>query len=85
MAISDRIRAAFTENINLKLLSIGFTLVLYSLVHGAQDAQRVVSVDLVLLLPPSRTSTTRDSGTMRRPAPRIRFRSSASATWSLFV
>ena len=54
MAFSDiRLRSAFTENINLKLLSIGFTLVLYSLVHGAQDAQRVVSSDLVLLLPPS--------------------------------
>lgn len=53
MALSDTIRSAFTENINLKLLSIGFTLVLYSLVHGQQDAQRVVSVDLVLLLPPS--------------------------------
>jgi len=53
MALSDTIRSAFTENINLKLLSIGFTLVLYSLVHGSQDAQRIVSVDLVLLLPPS--------------------------------
>ena len=56
MAFSETIRRAFTENINLKLLSIGFTLVLYSLVHGAQDAQRVVSVDLVLLLPPSDSS-----------------------------
>ncbi len=51
MAFSDTIRSALTENINLKLVSIGFTLVLYSLVHGAQDAQRSVSVDLVLLLP----------------------------------
>ena len=47
MAFSDTVRSALTENINLKLVSIGFTLVLYSLVHGAQDAQRSVSVDLV--------------------------------------
>lgn len=52
MAFTDTVRGAFTENINLKLVSIGFTLVLYSLVHGAQDAQRSVPVDLVLLLPP---------------------------------
>jgi hypothetical protein len=51
MAAADFVRGAFTENINLKLLSIGFTLVLYSLVHGAQDAQRTVPVDLVLLMP----------------------------------
>jgi len=52
MPIADSVRAAFTENVNLKLVSIGFTLVLYSLVHGAQDAQRSVPADLVLLLPP---------------------------------
>ncbi len=51
MALADTMRGALTENLNLKLLSIGFTLVLYSLVHGAQDAQRSVPVDLVLLLP----------------------------------
>src|SRR5262249_30316023 len=53
---SETVRGAFTENINLKLLSIGFTLVLYSFVHGAQDAQRALSVDLLLLLPPSDSS-----------------------------
>jgi YbbR domain-containing protein len=52
LTLTDRLRGALTENINLKLVSIGFTLVLYSLVHGAQDAQRSVPVDLVLLLPP---------------------------------
>ena len=30
----ERIRAALTENLNLKLLSFAFALVLYSLVHG---------------------------------------------------
>ena len=47
-----RVRSALTENLNLKLLSFAFALVLYSLVHGGQDAQRSVSVDLVALLPP---------------------------------
>ena len=51
MPLRDRIRAAFTEHINLKLISLAFAMVLYSLVHGAQDAQRTIAVDLVLLLP----------------------------------
>ncbi len=50
--IGDRIKSAFAENLNLKLLSLAFALVLYSLVHGAQDAQRSMSVSLVVLLPP---------------------------------
>src|SRR6476469_4399397 len=53
MALSDTVRSALTENLNLKLVSIGFTLVLYSLVHGSQDAQRSVEVTLVTLLPPA--------------------------------
>jgi YbbR domain-containing protein len=53
MAFSDTVRSALTENINLKLVSIGFTLVLYSLVHGSQDAQRSMEVTLVTLLPPA--------------------------------
>ncbi len=32
-----RIVAALTENLNLKLLSFAFALVIYSLVHGGQD------------------------------------------------
>ena len=52
MAAVDVVRSALLENINLKLLSIGFALALYSMVHGGQDAQRSVSADLVLLLPP---------------------------------
>lgn len=50
--LGEKLRAAFTENLNLKLLSLGFALVLYALVHGAQDAQRSMSVSLVVLLPP---------------------------------
>jgi len=50
--IAERLKTALTENMNLKLLSFGFALVLYSMVHGGQDAQTSVSVDLDVLLPP---------------------------------
>ncbi len=50
--LTERARALFTENLNLKLVSLFGALVLYSLVHGAQDAQRAMSVDLVVVLPP---------------------------------
>lgn len=48
----DRVKAAFTENLNLKLLSFAFALVLYSLIHGGQDARGSLSVDLEVNLPP---------------------------------
>ncbi len=48
----DRIRNLFMENLNLKLLSFAFALVLYSLVHGGQDARRSIVVDLEAILPP---------------------------------
>lgn len=48
----ERLKAAFTENLPLKLLSLAVALVLFSLVHGGQDAQRTVSVGLVVLPPP---------------------------------
>ena len=48
----ERIRAMLTENLNLKLLSFAFALVLYSLVHGGQDARRSIVVDLEVSLPP---------------------------------
>jgi YbbR domain-containing protein len=48
----ERIRVALSENLNLKLLSFAFALVLYSLVHGGQDARRSVVVDLEVGLPP---------------------------------
>ncbi len=47
-----RVRAAFSENVGLKLLSFVMALFLYSLFHGAQDAQRSILVDLVVLMPP---------------------------------
>jgi len=48
----DRIRLAVVENMNLKILSFVFALVLYSLVHGGQDARGSISVDLEVNLPP---------------------------------
>ncbi|MCL2725344.1 MAG: CdaR family protein [Polyangiaceae bacterium] len=47
-----RIRQALTENLNLKLLSFAFALVVYSLVHGGEDARRSIAVDLEVQLPP---------------------------------
>ncbi len=47
-----RARVSLMENLHLKLFSLGIALVLYSLVHGSQDAQRSLLVDLVVLLPP---------------------------------
>jgi hypothetical protein len=52
MNIWDRLRAMLTENLNLKLLSFAFALVIYSLVHGGQDARRSIVVDLEVELPP---------------------------------
>jgi YbbR domain-containing protein len=48
----ERIKAVLTENLNLKLLSFAFALILYSLVHGGQDARGSISVDLEVNLPP---------------------------------
>jgi YbbR domain-containing protein len=50
--IWERVRIALSENLNLKVLSFAFALVLYSLVHGGQDARRSVVVDLEVGLPP---------------------------------
>lgn len=53
MDVGRTLRAAFTENLNLKLLSLGFALVLYALVHGgAQDWQRTVLVSVDRRTPP---------------------------------
>src|SRR5580658_1048507 len=52
LEIAERARALFTENLNLKLVSFAFALVLYSLVHDAQDAQRVIDVGVTVRVPP---------------------------------
>jgi hypothetical protein len=51
MDVAYRLRSVFTENLNLKLLSLAFALVLYSLVHGAQDAQKSLMLSVVALTP----------------------------------
>ncbi|HEY8073298.1 MAG TPA: YbbR-like domain-containing protein, partial [Labilithrix sp.] len=52
MTIWERLRVMLFENLNLKLLSFAFALVIYSLVHGGQDARRSIVVDLEVELPP---------------------------------
>jgi hypothetical protein len=52
MDVGYRLRQMVTENLNLKLLSLAFALVLYSLVHGSQDAQRSIPINVVALTPP---------------------------------
>ena len=52
LSVTDQIRGAFSENVGLKLLSLTCALVLYSLVHSSQDAQRSMSASLVVTLPP---------------------------------
>jgi hypothetical protein len=47
-----RLRAIATENLNLKLLSLAFALLLYSFVHGSQEAQRSLLFSVVALTPP---------------------------------
>jgi hypothetical protein len=52
MDFGYRLRSIFAENLNLKLLSLAFALVLYSLVHGSQDAQKSLMLSVVALTPP---------------------------------
>jgi hypothetical protein len=52
MPSAHPIRSLVTENLNLKLLSLAFALVLYSLVHGSQEAQRSMLLSVVALTPP---------------------------------
>jgi hypothetical protein len=47
----ETLRSWFTENLNLKLLSFASALILYSIVHSAQDAQRSISASVVVQLP----------------------------------
>jgi hypothetical protein len=49
--LAYQLRSMFLENLNLKALSLGFALVLYSLVHATQDAQRSLLLGVVALTP----------------------------------
>lgn len=56
MDVGYQVRSVLTENLNLKLLSLAFALVLYSLVHGSQDAQRSLLLSVVAMTPPNSTN-----------------------------
>jgi hypothetical protein len=56
--LAARARALFTENLSLKILSFLFALVLYSLVHDVQDAQRLVDIGLTVRVPPDSANRT---------------------------
>jgi YbbR domain-containing protein len=49
--VGYRFRSVVTENMNLKLLSLGFALLLYSLVHGSQEAQKSLLLSVVAMTP----------------------------------
>jgi hypothetical protein len=49
--LAYRLRALTTENLNLKLLSLGFALALFGWVHGSQEAQRSLLLSVVALTP----------------------------------
>jgi YbbR domain-containing protein len=49
--VGYQLRSALTENLNLKLISVLFALILYSVVHGSQEAQRSIRLNVVALLP----------------------------------
>lgn len=52
MTLGERVRRVFTHNVALKLTSIAIAILMFSLVHGNEDAQRSVWVDVVALTPP---------------------------------
>jgi len=49
--VGYQLRSAVTDNLNLKLISLAFALILYSVVHGSQEAQRSIRLNVVALLP----------------------------------
>ena len=48
----DRLRELVLENVGLKLLSFAFALGMYAFIHGSQDAQRTLLLDVVAIPPP---------------------------------
>jgi len=51
-ALYTQVKAWLTANLAIKLLSLGLSIALFSIVHSDQEAQRSVFVDVVALLPP---------------------------------
>jgi YbbR domain-containing protein len=50
--VLQAIRLFFTENLGLKASAIGIAILMFSLVHGAEDMERNVYVDVVVRPPP---------------------------------
>lgn len=50
--LRDQIRAAFVENMALKILSLCCAMALYAFTHGSEIAQRAFSVSVLSILPP---------------------------------
>jgi YbbR domain-containing protein len=48
----NAIRLLFTENLGLKASALGIAILMFSLVHGAEDMERNVYVDVVVQPPP---------------------------------
>jgi YbbR domain-containing protein len=51
--LREQIRAAFVENLGLKILSLACAMVLYAFTHGSELAQRAFSVSVLSILPPN--------------------------------
>jgi len=47
-----RLRSLLTDNLNLKLVSLAFALVLYSVVHTSEEAEKTLLLSVVALTPP---------------------------------
>jgi YbbR-like protein len=50
--LRDHVRSAFFENLGLKILSLLVALALYAFIHGAENAQRTLPVNVVAVMPP---------------------------------
>ena len=50
--IRETVRGAFFDNVGLKLLSILCALGIYAFIHGAENAERTLSVSIVTIMPP---------------------------------
>ncbi len=48
----ESVRGAFLDNVGLKVLSLLCALGIYAFIHGAENAERTVSVSIVTIMPP---------------------------------
>ncbi|MGF1465666.1 MAG: YbbR-like domain-containing protein [Sandaracinaceae bacterium] len=52
MTVAAWLRRALTEDLGLKVTALGASVILFVSVHGTEDAQMTVAVDVLALLPP---------------------------------